>query len=318
MTAMPFQPIGHTLRLHRFETVAFGLLAVLGVILAFLVAARLDAVGYGVECVLAMREGGASPRGCELKANEFYDIVSREAGLVSALLTFVPFVSALLIGVAVVGREIERGTTRLAWALTPSRLRWLAHRLAPVLVVVAVIGLLMGVAADRLLAATEPGMDPANALAQLGQRGPVLAARAIFVMSIGVVVGAVMGRALPALVVATVIAVVGIAGGSQVHDGILRSEATVIEQAGPGDRYFDQLFVLPGGRLVGWDEIEQHDPPPATFEDTTVWPTLPQVTLGISGTRYGDVQLREIGALAGGTLVALLLTALVVQRRRPG
>jgi hypothetical protein len=50
----------------------------------------------------------------------------------------------------------------------------------------------------------------------------------------------------------------------------------------------------------------------------TVWPTLPQVTLGIPRERFGEVQLRELGALAGGSLVALIGTALVVQRRRPG
>ncbi len=111
---------------------------------------------------------------------------------------------------------------------------------------------------------------------------------------------------------------VGIVGGTQVHERILRDEAIVMDAPAPGDRFVDQRFRLPDGRLVTWEGMERHDPPPAVFEETTVWPTLPEVMLGIPGSRYGEIQLREIGALAGGTLVALLGTVLVVQRRRPG
>jgi hypothetical protein len=101
---------------------------------------------------------------------------------------------------------------------------------------------------------------------------------------------------------------------------MLRAEAVVIDEAavGSGDLWVDQQFRLADGTLVGWDEIERHDPPPVEFDDTTVWPTLPQVMIGVPGRRYGDVALREIGALAGGSLVALGVTALVVRRRRPG
>jgi hypothetical protein len=79
----------------------------------------------------------------------------------------------------------------------------------------------------------------------------------------------------------------------------------------------DQRFRLPDGSLIGWEDVERHDPQPAEFTENTVWPTLPQVTLGIPAARYGEVSLREIGALAGGLLVCLVATAFVVTRRRP-
>ncbi len=193
------RPTGLTLRLHRYETIALVAVAGLGVGLALMVSGRLDEVGFGAACVLAARDGSAPPPDCELKANEFYGIVSSEAGIVGMVLLFVPYLAALEIGVAVVGRELERGTTRLAWALTPSRLRWLAHRLVPVALVVLGIGLVLGAGADRLLASTEPGVDPGNAMLQVGSRGPLIAARAVWVMSVAVLAGAVLGRALPAL-----------------------------------------------------------------------------------------------------------------------
>jgi hypothetical protein len=318
MTALT--PARITLRLHRFEIVAFLLAAVLGVVATIVVAARLDALGYGGPCVEAMRVGAATPVDCEFKINQFYEIVSNEAGVVSTLGTIVPFVAALLLGVAVVGREIERGTTRLAWALTPSRQRWFLHRFLPVLLVVAGGTYVLGIAADRLLAATEPGIDPANAFAQFGFRGVVLAARAVFVLALALLVGAVMGRALPAVIVGGIIAAFGIAGGMQVHDRILRSEAVIIEEAHAqvGDLYVDQQFRLPDGRLIGWEEVEQYDPSPTDPNFTGQWPTLPTVNLAVPGSRYREVELREVGVLAGGSLVLLLATAVVIQRRRPG
>jgi hypothetical protein len=78
----------------------------------------------------------------------------------------------------------------------------------------------------------------------------------------------------------------------------------------------DQRFRLPDGRLVGWDVIEQVDPPP---QDGTEWvPKYPMVSLVVPGTRYRQVETREALALGGGTIVWLGLAGLVVSRRRPG
>lgn len=315
----PAAPVRITFRLHRFELVAFVLLAGVAIAGAFLVAARLDAVGYGRHCVDASMTGAPTPIDCEFKVNQFYEIVY-QAGIVSVFLTGIPFLAALILGVAVVGREIERGTTRLAWALTPSRMRWFAHRLIPVIAIVALGTFLLGFAADRLLAATEPGIDPANAFAQFGLRGVVLAARSVFVFGLAVLVGALMGRALPALIVAGIVAGIGIAGGTQVHAEILKSEAIPIEEPDmqAGDLYIDQRVRLPDGRLIGGDEVEQYDPPPTDPDFAGEWPTLPTVAIAVPGSRYREVEIREVAALVGGTLVALLATLVIVQRRRPG
>jgi hypothetical protein len=307
-----------TLRLHRFEVAIFGLLAALGVVLTIVVAAELDAVGYSSTCLESMRTGALAPPDCEFKANRFYGIVSSRGAIVAALTVLVPLAAAVLIGVAIVGREIERGTTRLAWALSPSRRRWLTQRVVPVLVFVVVIGLALGAAADRWLVASEPGTDPATAFAAFGSRGPVLAARAVFAFFLALAVGSVLGRALPALMVGALLTIVGLTGGSQVHARILASEAVVIEKPAPGDLWIDQRFRLPDGGLIGWEEMERIDPPPAEWTEETIWPTLPMVTIGVPGTRYTEVSLREIGALGGGSVLALLITGLVIHRRRPG
>ena len=319
MTAMAaaFGTTRLTLRLHRFEAFAFVVLVVAGVGLAFLVGARLDAIRYDPRCYDTT---GLVPvtTACQQAMNRFSAMVDGEANEVAIITTFVPFLAGLLLGTPIVGREVERGTTRLAWALSPSRQRWFLQRLIPVLVVVAGGSFLLGVAGDRLIGASQPQLDPANAFDQFGFRGVVIAARAVFVFGLAVLVGAVMGRALPAFIVAGLIAVIAIAGGSRVHHWILEREAVIMPEPGPGDLYMDQRFRLPNGTLIGWDQLEQYDPMPADPQFTGQWPTLPQIQFGIPGSRYRQVEAREVAALGGATVVSLGLAAFVVQRRRPG
>jgi len=214
-------------RFHRFEILGFGFLILLATIGAVFVAANLDATGYGGHCSAF---GGANPASCEAMGRAFYDIQASQVGPVQAILVVLPFLLGALIGAAVVGREVERGTSRLAWSLTPSRARWFLVRVLPALVIVFALTFVAGAALDRLVASTEPWTDPANNFSGFGARGVVLAARATFVFAIGVAVGAVLGRALPALIVTAVVAYVAIGGGSYVHGRILASEAVLVDE----------------------------------------------------------------------------------------
>jgi len=167
----------------------------------------------------------------------------------------------------------------------------------------------------------EPRSDMANSFSGFGARGVVLAARATFVFAVGVVVGAVMGRMLPALILTAVIAYVGLAGGSSVHGKILASEAVLVDSetgtGNPGDLFINQLIKAPDGRVLTWDELNAAAPPP---EDGSAWPPAgyTYVALVVPGERYRQVELREVGALAGGSLVAFGLAGFTVRRRRPG
>ena len=101
---------------------------------------------------------------------------------------------------------------------------------------------------------------------------------------------------------------------------ILANEAIVVPAdangfgGGPsGDLYIDQKFVLPDGSLVDYGYFGGADP-----YDEFGNPKYPIVSIVVPGERYRFVETREALALAGGTLVALLLAGFVVTRRRPG
>ena len=85
-----------------------------------------------------------------------------------------------------------------------------------------------GIAADRYVAATTAETDLANSFTNFGFRGLLIASRAVFIFAVGVAVGAIVGRALPAVILAAVIATIGLAGGERVHQMILAREAVAI------------------------------------------------------------------------------------------
>jgi hypothetical protein len=304
-------------RLHRFEVIGFAVLIALLTVAALVVAAQLDATGYGAHCY----DGSQTPA-CEAMGRAFWGLQQTQVPMVQAILVMLPFLLAALIGAPLVARELERGTSRLAWSLAPSRVRWFIVRVVPALVLVFALSMVAGVALDRLLAAAEPGTDLANAFAGFGSRGVVLAARATFVFAVGVTIGAVMGRMLPALVMTAVIGSVAIAGGSYVHGKWLASEAVwvVSTDSGtghPGDLFFDQRIRLADGRVLTWDQIYQAYP--STDASTGGPPPGSQMeALVVLGTRYGFAEARETAALAGASLVALGIAGFTVRRRRPG
>lgn len=309
------------LRLHRFELLGLGALIVVACALTVLVSSWMDGAGFGPECVRQMLAGANSSSTCE-RAQRAFD-AARGAplvGMTQFLLAGIPFLLGAMAGVAVVGRELERGTTRLAWALAPSRTCWFVGRVVPVLIVVLALSFIAGAAADRLVRAMSPETDTANGFLLFGFRGVVLASRATFGFAVAVLAGTVIGRALPALLVAAVITVVGLAGGSAVHTRILEREAVPL--VGDMDQqenlHFASGFVLPDGRFVGWEEMTAIEPMPADGSASWPGPQYRQASLVVPGSRYRFVEARESLVLAGGALVALALAGLVVRRVRPG
>jgi hypothetical protein len=316
MSGARFDWVRLTLRLHRFELFAFGVAIIALVIGSFLAAAYVAGFTLPPDCLTF---DGIIPLGCD-EALRAVDNARTIGALIMSPLLIVTYAIGLFLGVPVIARELERGTVRLAWWLTPSRWRWYLARLLPILAAMALLTFAAGVALDRTFAANNPSLDMSKAFDGYGARGGLLAARAVFIFAVSVLVGSFIGRALPAVIIAAVVATIGLSGGMQVHQRILASEAVAIpmdpfqgSQTAPGDLYIDQKFVLPDGTMVGYEFFNGSDP-----YDSQGNALYPQVMMVIPGERYRFVETREALALAGGTLVALLLAGVVVSRRRPG
>jgi hypothetical protein len=250
----------------------------------------------------------------------FYDLQATWEPFTRGLLMAVPFIAAVLLGVPIVARELERGTARLAWSLAPSRGRWFLARLVPVVATMIVVGLVAGLALDRFAAAIDPWTDPAWSFDGFGSRGVIFAARVVFVFAIAVAAGALIGRSLPALLVTIVVAAVGISGGSYVHGKWLATEAVLVaDESGAGVRgalYIDQRLRDPSGNVLTWDEAYSIIQP----DDTEAWPPSGWtfMSLVVPPEQVPVATAREVAALGGAVLVFLGVAAVAVGRRRPG
>ncbi len=189
----------------------------------------------------------------------------------------------------------------------------------PVLAIIVVLTFAAGAAVDRFFAASVQGEDPAASFSLFGARGVLLAARASFIFGVAVMIGAVIGRALPALILTALIGTIAIAGGEGVHQNvILRNEAVPIADVDEsssrrGDLYLDTKWQLPDGSLVGYEAVPDGGP-----FDQDGNQRYPMFIMVMPGSQYRFVEAREALALAVATLLVLLAAGVVVARRRPG
>lgn len=124
-------------------------------------------------------------------------------------LVVLPALAGAFIGCPLVAREIENGTHRLAWTQGVTRWRWLVVKLGlvftPLLAGAALVGLLEIVLVDQL------GAQP-NHWAVFDQQAPVVVAATLFALALGVAVGALIGRSVPAMAI-TLVAFVAVRVG---------------------------------------------------------------------------------------------------------
>jgi hypothetical protein len=189
-----------------------------------------------------------------------------------------------------------------------------------VLLVALVLLGVMAFAAEQLAQAYFPHNDIGFQLH--GSRGISLVTRAALVFVGAVLVGAVIGRLLPALLIGIVLA----AGTSMALDAALRFwvESRELEQS---DSIMSGAFPL----NTGFEYRAADGSPMSDVDAETLFqevyeeygesaaPTLlPQeVFSGVAASRYPEVLVRESAALGAASILGAVAAVTVVQRRRP-
>lgn len=244
--------------------------------------------------------------------------------LTQMLIMLAPFVAGLVLGVPIVAQEIEHRTALLAWPLVASRSRWLALRSAPAFIIGQFVLVVLAAAADLMAQAYLPKSD--LGFLQHESRGVPLVMRGLVVMGLGIALGTLIGRFLPALLVGIALCVGLSVGLGMVLDRWLPSEVLAGSEGPDGlsnPLITDVRYRMPSGEIISAQEGEiivsaayeaafeagEPEPDPATLPQ--------QVFTGISAARHGDVVLREslaLGALATGLFG---VATVVVGRRRP-
>lgn len=227
----------------------------------------------------------------------------------------------LVLGVPILTREIEHKTAMIAWPLAGSRLKWLAWRALPVMAMAIVFIGVMAFAAEQLAQAYFPHND--IGFDRHGSRGISLVTRATLMLAAAVLLGAVIGRLLPALLIGIAVAV-GISSGT---DALLRSwvEPTELTESesvfsGAFPLTYGLEFRAPDGSPMS--DVEYETYLQALYEDAAGGEPdpslLPQeVFHGVAASRYEEVLVRESAALGVASIVAAGAAVIAVQRRRP-
>jgi hypothetical protein len=230
-----------------------------------------------------------------------------------------PFVAGVLLGVPLASRELEHRTLHLAWPLARSRGRWLALRLGPVVGIGLLLLVPAALAGEVLTRSFYPLTDPAANFEQYGIRGPILLLRFVPAVLLAALVGTLVGRQLPALLVAGLLMAALGAGMSWARPfgAVPIERAPAVSGTGsPRSMYVGVVYRDAEGNVLAEEEAWARM---AGTEDAEPDASrLPRETfLVIPGERLPEVLAREaavIGAASGALVVCLVAAA---RRRRP-
>jgi ABC-type transport system involved in multi-copper enzyme maturation permease subunit len=311
-----------SLRIQRFELVSVVLMIGVISVAALVVRSHLDAVGATPSCFAEFyARGPGSGPACGDAVQRFFEIDNGEAVPVMAAMAFAPLIAGLLLGVGLVSREIETGTAGLAWALAGSRARWMAGRVLPMAAALVVILAIPAVASELLLVARQPWVPPGQSLVDVDGHGFLLVVRGVAAFALALLVGAVLGRTLPAVIVAAALIATAGMTGLTLTDRWLRANVVYLADAVnaytlPGGLNFGSMSRGVDGVVVS-DEVALSLAPPGEDPFTWVAQNYESVYAAVPGSEYPGYMLVEGGAV--GILIVLvgIATLTVVERRRP-
>ena len=338
------------LRQNRFElfTLAASTLAIVMLLVAAMLAyGRLIDLG----CL-----GSDPPFTCQDEYVVERLLVSFSAGL-SQVAMIVPVFLSVILGIRLVGLEVERGTAALPWTLGRSRVAWLFQRAVVLAIIIAAAGLAIGLACDALLRAAFPTIDLGSSLYSYVSRGWLVPAYALVAFGLATLIGAVLGRVLPALIVTLLAGMIIFISSTWGFSAVMNAEAVPLQVdslAAPGVTEGPTSTEGPssGGGSTGGST----GPNPAPTITPTKIPTPPdpnitleyrlrdratqryvswdevyvtangappdmtryeQVLMGIPGERSLFIIGREVVLFTGFAVFCVGLSGFVVTRRRP-
>ena len=294
------------LRMQRFELLAVSIATLVwSLVAAFLVWQMLGLTSANPECFADFPDGSH----CSIVLSEFAPW-EQSAQALLAIVVAAPFAIGLILGVPVVAAEIERGTAQIAWSLSRSRARWLAWRAVPLLLAGVSILMVYAIGGEFLLRG-RLGFDDPGFLG-FGERGTLVVLRGLMILSLAVLVGAWIGRILPALLAAAAVAGAVTFGFNAGLEAWRSTEAVVQTDRQLGrdpdllrGLYLGQVAILPDGSVTRDRHVDRL---PAQYEEGFL--ILPAST-------FWSWTVREGAVLLAITVGATFAAAQLVRRRRP-
>lgn len=315
---------------HRFELVAVTIAGLIVVLWSLVIELRVAALAVPTVCLPG---GGAlGDQGCRGSVQAMTELVGGEGSRIIAFMSYLPFAVGLLVGSPVVARELELRTAPLTWSLHPSRLHWLGQTLLvvgiPSVAVVALLSLTTGLLEGHRAAVGN------SLLEDMSLYGAAIMPRMLGALGVGLLSGTLLGRSLPAFVLASATIAALVLGAGFAHQSWLNAQPpTELSVRSEVDGNTVGIVTrigwrTPEGTLVALDEalLVAHDagvPTPDVTDPGDVAAVLwledngyQEVDLGISEANalaWRAFDMRFFAAVAGLTTLA---AAFVLQQKR--
>lgn len=313
-------------RIQRFEVWSCVLLVAVVAVTALIVRARLDGVGATLECLTpwVFPDVVYDAARCDPLRDVFLQIRNDEAGLVMTAMSALPLVVGLLLGVGLVGGEVEGGTAPTVWALAGSRRRWLTGRLVPILVILVAVLAVAAIASEMLAAAKVPWQLGRPSFDDAGLHGPGVVARGLAAFGLALAVGAWSGRMLPTILLSALAALVLAVGGFGLLATWVDANAHDIEVPSwfngeyDGGRFVGRAqYHLPDGRIIGEGFSRENLAPPGVDPEAWVASNVKVVATGVHSPDYPAWLVTEVMTFGLIGLACVAATFAIVERRRP-
>lgn len=321
-----------SLKLHRFGTAVAGFAALAIAVWGLTVKLRLGSLGTSRDCLDQWARGVAAlGADCPTTFGSWSSLAGEATRIIGAS-AYLPFLVGLVAGTPLVARELEARTSETAWSLAASRIRWLLGRVLPIMAVIAV-----AITAAAMVTASVQADREAfgeSAFFSLGNSGVPVVARAIGAFGIGLLVGAVVGRTLPSIVLGGLLILAVSAGVATAREGWLASfeperPSESVGGESSGVVVTDIAWQTPDGAVLTREEARERATgagvPPAQPDDVQDSPALEwyeqngysEIALGVpEQTAVGWGAYDALIWTAAGA-VALAATAVIITRRRP-
>jgi hypothetical protein len=314
-----------TLLLHRFEVAAVlaGALVLLAAGIGaamYLASLQVPLPCFGQPDVHGAT-GSADPV-CRTVIRQFSSFNDQVVERIFLVLSGFPLLAGVVLGVPAVGRELEGGTAALPWVLSGQRRRWLVRRLAILSGVLLLALVPLAFAGDFLEGVRNPLAAQANSFGAEGLRGGVLVARGLAGLAVGCLAGLILGRQLPAVMVASVLGALLVIGGLVA----MRSWAETIgsyvpsDEARLGDWPLTAGWRAHDGTVYSTSQLDELQPqsslPPGAVDDAWIAANFDEVLKIVPGSRYGEEGFTHSALLLGFAGLLVLASLVLIDRRR--
>lgn len=313
------------LKVNRFEIAAAAFIGVTVGVAALVATFQLQAIDLPEPCLRAWLASIPGTETCESAIQAWGALNEESAGKVMAAMAVAPFAIGILLGVPLVGRELEDGTAPFAWALAGSRRSWLLRRLVPVILLGILIGALAAIPASLLAETRSVNGAWSSTFDDADLFGGPAIARSLAGLAVGLLCGAVVGRTLPAFLLSIAISAMLVFALGASRAAITQPTHPPVDIGGPGylTRFLadnpdtDVRLVTEEGTILSLEQAAATVP--TGVPDAIEWleSRYRLVPFGIKAAKTTEWQVVQSVALVVVATGLIVLAFRVVESRNP-